>query len=165
VNTGVAEGRIVFCDLETLIFSFGTNFDPLMYGDTGNIILGIEELDIEMSTLQRQLDIVFNHKRINRVRGFICGRLVNIREASYPEWGKSYTPQKLVSERLAKRKIPMAFCEDIGHPEWDYGLFVGLKKYFHNRNFATIPNGIMCRLTVEEKNCNIEFLEEICGKS
>lgn len=163
VTTGEGEGRIVACDLETLIFSFGTKFDPLMYGEGGNIILGIEELDIEMSTLQRQVDIIFNHKKAHRIKGFVCGRLVNIKEASYPEWGKAYTPQKLVAERLRKIGIPMAFCDDFGHPEWDYGELVEIKKYFHNRNFVTIPNGMKVKLVVEEKTARLDYLESVCG--
>lgn len=160
--TGTAEGKLVVCDLETLIFSFGTKFDPIMYGGTGPIILGLEELDIDKSTLQRQIDIIFNHKHASRIKGMIVGRLVNIKEVSYPEWGKNFTPQGIFLERVKKMNIPLAFCEDFGHAEWDYPPFRDLKKYFGNRKFLTIPNAINSRLTVGEKETKLEYLETIC---
>lgn len=159
--TGVASGKLLFDDLETLIFSFGTRYDPIMYG-SGDIILGIEELDIEKSTLQRQIDIIFNHKRASRIKGIFVGRLVNIKELSYPEWGLKLSPQEIILGRVKKKGIPMAFCEDLGHPVWDYGMFAGIKKHFMNRKFLSIPNGIEARLTVGEKECKLEYLEPIC---
>src|SRR3989344_1329527 len=110
---GTAEGRIVASNLEGLVFSFGTRFDPLMYG-TGPVILVLEELDIEKSTLQRQIDVILEHKRASRIAGVIVGRLTNIRELSYPEWGKDVTPQGLIEARVkkwGKGKIPLAFCD------------------------------------------------------
>ncbi|TSC86684.1 MAG: Uncharacterized protein G01um101416_651 [Microgenomates group bacterium Gr01-1014_16] len=159
---GEAEGRMLGEDLELLILSFGTRFDPIAYGE-GDIILALEELDIEKSTLQRQIDIVFSHKRANRIKGMIVGRLVNIKELSYPEWGKKLSPQELIVRRVKKFGIPLAFCEDFGHAEWDYPPFADIKKYFYNRKFLTIPNGIRAKLTVGDK-CKLEYLEDICDK-
>ena len=159
---GVAEGKIICNDLETLIFSFGTRFDPIMYGG-GDILLGLEELDIEKSTLQRQIDIIFNHKKAYRIKGMFVGRLVNILENSYPEWGRKVTPQSLIYDRAKKFGIPLAFCEDFGHCEWDYGPFSQIKKHFMNRRFLTIPNCINARLTVTDKECKLEYLETICN--
>jgi muramoyltetrapeptide carboxypeptidase LdcA involved in peptidoglycan recycling len=68
VVKGVAEGRVVVSNLETLVLSFGTRFDPIMYG-RGDLILGFEELDIDKSLLQRQVDIVLSHKRAKKLRG------------------------------------------------------------------------------------------------
>lgn len=158
---GVAEGIIVASDLELLILSFGTRFDPLMYGQQ-DIILGLEELDIDKSTLQRQVDIILSHKHATRIKGVMVGRLVNIKEVSYPEWGKKVTPQGLVTSRVRKFGVPLAFCDDFGHAEWDYGRFATLKQYFANRKFLSLPNGIKARLTVEEKQAKLEFLEDIC---
>jgi len=159
---GVCEGRIIASDLELLIFSFGTRFDPILYRGNDNIILSLEELDIEKSTLQRQVDIILNHKHADRIKGIFIGRLVNIQEKSYPKWGEKLTPQQLIVDRVKKLKIPLAFCEDFGHAEWDYGPFASIKKYFMNRRFYSLPNGIMARLTVEEKTAKLEYLEDIC---
>ncbi len=159
---GEAEGKLVAADLETLLFSFGTRFDPLMYGSS-DVILGIEELDIEKSTLQRQIDVIFNHKKVERIKGMIVGRLVNIKEVSYPEWGKKMSVRELVMSRVKHAGIPMAFCDDFGHAEWDYPPFEEIKKFFYNRRFLTVPNGIMAKLTVAEKDTKLQFLESICG--
>lgn len=160
---GVVEGRLLVSNLETLILSFGTRFDPVMYG-SGNIILGLEELDIDKSALQRQIDTVLNHKRAGRISGIFVGRLVNIVEKSYPEWGQKVTAEGLIADRVHKwgsGKCPMAFCTDFGHPEWTYGPLPGIKYYFSNRRFFPLPEGIMVRLTVEEKSVKLEYLEKL----
>lgn len=158
---GIAEGRILFNVLETLILSFGTRFDPIMYGG-GDIILAIEELDIDKSLLQRQIDTIFNHKKASRIKGLIVGRLVNIKEISYPEWGRKLTAREVVRLRVKDKGIPVAFCDDLGHAEWEYPPFMDIKKHFANRRFISLPNGIRSRLTVSEKECKLELLEPIC---
>lgn len=158
---GEAEGQLVASNLEGLIYSFGTRFDPFMYGE-GNILLALEELDIDKSTLQRQIDIVLSHKRARRIKGIIMGRLTNIKEVSYPEWGKRVTPQGLVTDRIKKIGVPFAFCEDFGHAEWDYGRLAAMKKYLMNRKFLSLPNGIRAKLTVDQAETKLEYLESIC---
>ncbi|MEK9201293.1 MAG: hypothetical protein AAB909_04970, partial [Patescibacteria group bacterium] len=158
---GEVEGQIVASNLETLIFSFGTRFDPFMYGN-GPIILVLEELDIDKSTLQRQIDIVLSHKRAKRLAGVVIGRMTNIREVGYPKWGKKVTVQGLITARVKKLGIPLAFCQDFGHAEWDYGPFAGIKHLFSNRRFLSVPNGVKARLTVGEKDSKLEYLETIC---
>jgi muramoyltetrapeptide carboxypeptidase len=154
---GVAEGKLVACDLETLIYSFGTKFDPIMYGGGGDIILAIEELDIDKSLLQRQIDIILNHKKTSRIKGMVVGRLVNIRELSYPKWGKKVTPQGLIKGRVAPINIPLAFCDDFGHAENGW-------LHFGPERFISLVNGVKVRLTVEEKLCKLEYLESLCQK-
>ena len=158
---GEAQGQLVASNLEGLIYSFGTRFDPFMYGE-GNILLALEELDIDKSTLQRQIDIVLSHKRSRRIKGIVIGRLTNIKEVSYPEWGKRVTPQGLVTDRIKKFGVPFAFLDDFGHAEWDYGQLATVKKYFMNRKFLSLPNGIRAKLTVSEKETKLEYLESIC---
>lgn len=158
---GQGEGQLVASNLEGLVYSFGTRFDPFMYGD-GDIILALEELDIDKSTLQRQIDIVLSHKRSKRIKGVIVGRLTNIKEVSYPEWGKKVTPQGLITARVKKFGVPLAFLEDFGHAEWDYGRLATVKKHFMNRKFISLPNGISCRLTSDTKETKLDYLENIC---
>src|SRR3989344_4920862 len=156
---GVAEGRVVASNLELLILSFGTRFDPIMHGE-GDILLGLEELDIDKSMLQRQIDVILNHKRTKRIKGVIVGRLTNILEKSYPEWGMKVTPEELIRGRVKKFGVPLAFCGDFGHPDWAYGNFQGIKRLFHNRQFYPLVNGVRARLTVGEE-CKLEYLEEV----
>ena len=161
---GVAEGKVLYNNLETLIDSFGTRFDPIMYGQ-GDLILVVEELDVNKSTLQRQIDIIFNHKRANRIKGFVMGRMINVNEMSYPKWGRKLSPQDVVLGRIKDYKIPMAFCDDLGHGAWDYPPFANFKKYFYNRRFLSLANGIKAQLTVSQKECKLEYLEAICQPS
>lgn len=164
---GIAEGRLVASNLEGMIFSFGTRFDPIMYG-SGPIILAIEELDIEKSTLQRQIDVILGHKKAARIKGIIIGRLTNIRELSYPEWGKDVTARELITQRVkkwGKGKIPLAFLEDFGHAEWDYEDISEDEKRKANHKFLTLPSGISSRLTVKTENTQLEYLESICQES
>lgn len=160
---GVGQGRIVASNLETLILSFGTRYDPIMYG-SGDVILALEELDIDKSTLQRQIDTVLNHKRAGRIKGVFIGRLVNISEVSYPEWGRKVTAEGLISARIKRFGVPLAFCYDWGHPEWVYGKFTQIKYYFANRRFIPIPNGVLAKLVVSDKDCRLEYLEEVCQR-
>lgn len=159
---GEAEGRIVVSNLETLVLSFGTRFDPIMYG-RGDMILGFEELEIDKSLLQRQVDIILSHKRAKKVKGIIVGRLTNIREKSYPMWGNKVTAEGLVADRARNFGVPMAFCNDFGHADWDGGFLGGIKKYLSNRRFMPIANGVRGRLTVGDPLCKLEYLEDICN--
>jgi hypothetical protein len=134
-----------------------------MYG-WGDLILGIEELDIDKSLLKRQVDIVLNHKRAKKIKGIIVGRLTNIREKSYPQWGKKVTAEGLVADRTKNFGVPMAFCNDFGHADWDGKFLRGIRKYFYNRRFVAIANGIQARLTVGDGSCKLEYLESICQK-
>lgn len=163
---GTVEGTLVVSNLELLIFSFGTKFDPLMYGGSGDVILGLEEWEIEKSTLQRQLDIILSHKRAGRIKAMFVSRLVGINELSYPKWGKKVTTEGLITQKIKKIGLPLAFCEDFGHAEWDHGSLAAIKyhfRHFMNRKFIAIPNGIQARLTVGEKECKLEYLESICN--
>ena len=35
-------------------------------------------------------------------------------------------------------------------------------KYFGNRKFLTVPNGIMAKLSVEDKETSLQYLESVC---
>jgi len=158
---GVAEGDIVASNLQLLVYSFGSRFDPLMYGNS-DVILVIEEWDTEKCEIQRQVDIILGHKRAKRIKGMVWGRFVGIKELSYPEWGKKVSPESLVRDRAKKFGIPLAFCYDLGHAEWDMGRFPEIKRWFSNRKFLSVPNRIKAKLTVGEKECKLEYLESVC---
>jgi len=160
VISGNIEGHLIVSNLDSLICSFGTWFDPLMAAE-GDVILGFEDWNIEKSLLQRQIDSILNHRQAKKIKGFIVGRLTNIVERSYEEWGKHHTAKALITDRIRRFNVPLAFCSDFGHPEWEDQSFSALKKRFCNRKFLTIPNGIKARLKVESGNCSLEYLESI----
>lgn len=160
VAQGVAEGRLICSNLDTLLFSFGTWFDPLEALDEP-VILAIEELDIEKSALQRMIDSLLNHRRAHRIKGIVVGRLTNITEHTYCEWGKQQPAEKLIAERVKVFGIPLAFCQDFGHPEWEYPVSAPGESSAINRRFIPLPNAIKARLSVYERVATLEFLEPI----
>ena len=160
---GEGRGKVLASNLETLILSFGTRYDPMMYGG-GDVILCLEELDIDKSALQRQVDTVLNHKKAGRIRGIIIGRLANISEVSYPEWGRKVTAEGLITARVKKFGIPLGYLADFGHPEWVYGKFTQIKYFFANRRFYSFANGVMAKLVVDERGGKLEYLEPIVRK-
>jgi hypothetical protein len=87
------------------------------------------------------------------------GRLTDIREVSYPEWGRRVTPEGLVIDRVKRFGVPLAFLADFGHSDWNYGWWQSLKFYLGNRRFYSLPNGVDAKLTVAAKGCAVEFLE------
>ncbi len=163
--SGTAEGTLIVSNLDSLVATLGTRFDPLMHG-SGDLILGIEEWWIEKSTLQRQVDMILNHKRANRIKGILLGRLVAIDEYSYPEWGRKVTPEALVEGRLRLRSLnmPMAQLLDFGHelePNWLEERFPKLQK---PHRFLGLPNGIRVKFTVDAASGRLQFLEPITGE-
>ncbi len=157
---GVAEGRLVISNLDSLITTFGTKFDPLMYG-TDDVILGIEEWWMDKSSIQRQLDTIMNHKKFGRVKGFILGRFAHVSEESYPGWGKNVTVEELVMLRLrARGSMPLATLTDFGHVREDTWMEEKFPLMRKKEAFFALPNGIKIRLTVGENN-SLEMLESI----
>lgn len=159
---GQAEGSLLVSNLDSLVATLGTRFDPLMHG-SGDLILGVEEWWIEKSTLQRQIDMILNHKRANRIKGILLGRLVAIDEYSYPEWGRKVTPEALIEGRLRLRNlnIPMAQLLDFGHelePNWLEEKFPRLQK---PHRFLGLPIGIKVKFTVDAASARLQFLEPI----
>jgi len=157
---GEAEGRLLASNLDSLMFSLGTWFDPLL-ADDFDLILAIEDLDVEKNLLQRQIDSLFNHKNARRIKGLIVGRYINVSEKTYRAWGKTTSVQSLIADRARAFGIPVAFCKDFGHPEWEYPPFIKIKKLFANRRFFALPNGVRSQLNVTEDNCFLHFLEGV----
>jgi len=160
--SGQAEGTLLVSNLESLIVTLGTRYDPLMHG-SGDVILGLEDWWIEKSTLQRQIDMILNHKRASRIKGIIVGRFVGIGEYSYPVWGKKVTPEALIEGRIRLRGaiMPMAVLSDFGHhlePTWLEERFPNLQK---PHRFLALPNGIKVKYTVDSSSGRLQFLESI----
>ena len=156
---GTTTGNLLVSNLDSLIITLGTRYDPLMFG-SGDIILGIEEWFIEKSTLQRQFDMLVNHKRAKRIKGILLGRFVAIEEKSYPDWGKEVTIEELIKTRSAALgDIPIAQLNDFGHyyesddPDM---LEIKLKEGINDSKFLSIPNGVKGKLSVGDK-CTLDI--------
>jgi muramoyltetrapeptide carboxypeptidase len=160
---GSVDGTLIVSNLDSLICSLGTWFDPLMAVE-GDVILGLEDWNIQKSLLQRQMDSILNHRQAKKIKGFLIGRLTNIVEESYEEWGRHHTAKSIIADRVKKFNVPLAFCADFGHPEWEDPRTSALKKRLCNRRFFTIPNGVRGRLTVEPGNCSLTYLESILAE-
>lgn len=160
---GEAQGVLLVSNLDSLAATLGTKFDPLMHG-TEEVILGLEEWWIEKSTLQRQIDIILNHKRSKRIRGIILGRFVGVGEQSYPRWGKRLTVETLVEGRIRLRNgIPLAKLPDFGHPR-SHARAGRVFSFRHKpETFLSLPNGIKVKLTLDAGSGRLQFLEPITG--
>jgi len=162
--SGQAEGTLLSSNLESLIVTLGTRYDPLMHG-SGDLILAIEDWWVEKSTLQRQIDMILNHKRASRIKGIILGRFVGIGEYSYPAWGRKVTAESLIEGRVRLRGdgMPLAQLSDFGHqlePNWLEEKFPKLQK---PQRFLALPNGIKVRYTVDAASARLQFLEPIAA--
>jgi muramoyltetrapeptide carboxypeptidase len=161
---GEAVGRLLVSNLDSLVVTFGTRFDPIMHG-SGDLILGIEEWLVEKNILQRQIDMILNHKRSSRIKGMIMGRFVGITEKSYPEWGKKVTSEALIEGRVRFRGdgMPLVMLADFGHPLESSWLVRKFSRYPNLQTFLALPNGIKVKLTVGVASANLRFLEKITG--
>lgn len=162
--SGSVEGRLLVSNLDSLVTTFGTKYDPLMYGQ-GEVILGIEEWWTEKSTVQRQIDSILNHKHSERIKGIILGRFVGIGETGYPKWGQGVTVNDLIKLRVKLRGgMPMVVLLDYGHPDelnWKRKTFPW---FYRPERFLALPNGIRARLTTETSGTSLRFLEPITGE-
>jgi len=163
--SGQAEGKLLVSNLDSLVATLGTRFDPLMHG-SGDLILGLEEWWIEKSTLQRQIDMILNHKRASRIKGIILGRFIGIGEYSYPAWGKKVTAESLIEGRVRYRGtgVPLAQLADFGHPMTQSWLEEKMPKLAKPQTFLALPNGIKVRFTVDSSSGRLQFLESITAE-
>ena len=160
--SGQAEGKLLVSNLDSLVATLGTRFDPLMHG-SGDLILGLEEWWIEKSTLQRQIDMILNHKRASRIKGIILGRFIGIGEYSYPAWGKKVTAESLIEGRVifSGAGILLAQLSDFGHSISQNWLEEKFPKLARPQTFLALPNGIKVKFTVDASSGRLQFLEPI----
>ncbi len=162
--SGQAEGNLLISNLDSLISSFGSRFDPLMYG-AKEIILGFEEWYIQKSTLQRQLDTILNHKHSDRIKGIVLGRFVGIGEQGYPKWGQSLSLNDLIKTRVKiKGGIPTAILSDYGHPDEYNWWRKHFPMFYKPERFLALPNGIRSKLITGTSGTSLRFLEPIVGQ-
>jgi len=163
VIPGEASGRLLVSNLDTLITCFGNKFDPLENGNE-NLILGIEEYNQYKSNIQRQMDMIMNHKKSWRIKGIVLGRMTNLfKDKGYKEWEKQRNVLDVIKDRvLAVKDIPIVSFSDFGHAVRGGWLREHFPLFEKPQTFLGLPNGIRVQLNVMKKNSFLKILEPIC---
>lgn len=153
---GFTKGRLLVSNLECLVNLTGTPFDPLNAKE--DLILALEEVGEEKSTIARWLSILAAHSNAKRIKGIIIGRFVKIGEKDYPSWGKEMGIEQIFVKIFGKTKIPIASFPEFGHTEEEKRLF-----NFHQRervDFLSFPTGVRVLFKVKHYSCRLKFLEK-----
>ena len=114
---GVAKGRLLISNLDSLVTCFGTKFDPFDYGDD-DLILGLEEFEQFKSDIQRQVDMIMNHKKANRITGIVLGKFRNLKfDEEYSKWYLKNETWEIIAKRIAavNKDIPVITWTNFGH--------------------------------------------------
>lgn len=163
ISEGNVSARLLISNLDTLVTSIGTPFDPIESGKD-NLIIGLEEAGQYKSDIQRQLDRIVNHRNKKRIKGFILGRFgKHIKEKGYEDWDKHNTLEMIAQRRIeaALGEIPVAITDAYGH----LPLGEKIKELLHlpekPQKFIALPNGIKSKLEVNKGAVSLTFLEDI----
>ncbi len=167
VTEGEATGRLLVSGLDILMTSFGTKFDPLEYGDD-DLIIGLEEFHQYKSDIQRQIDMIVNHRKASRIKGFVFGRFSDLKfDSEYAEWYKKMKVEDLARERIlaARGKIPVVKTEAFGHLVGGENSLTPLPFHFPGKpqRFLALPNGIKVKLKVSREISSLTFLESVAA--
>lgn len=158
LKEGKVTGRLLVSNLDGLVATFGTKFDPL---ETLNppIILALEEVKEAKSRLVRWLDSLKAHRSFAKIGGIILGRFVEIVEKDYPRWGKGLEIEKIFLGKFVNLKLPIAVLADLGHAPSKKGIFrlIPSRKKPH---FLTLPIGIKAKFQTSPEGCHLTFLEK-----
>jgi len=153
---GFVKGRLLVSNLECLVDLLGTPLDPLR-ASSEDLILALEEVGEEKSTISRWLSTLAVHAESKKIRGIIIGRFTKIGEKNYPVWGKEMGIKDLFLKFFGKRKIPIASLPEFGHIEEKRG-FLSLKRR-ERVDFLTLPSGVKVLFKVKPSSCRLRFLE------
>jgi len=114
---GRVRGRLLNSNLDSLVTCFGTKFDPFDYGDD-DLILGLEEYEQFKSNIQRQIDMIMNHKKANRIKGVVLGKFRNLKfDEEYSKWYLKNETGEIIAKRIAavNKDIPVITWPNFGH--------------------------------------------------
>ena len=157
VQQGFVKGRLLVSNLESLIHVLGTPFDPLNAGDEP-IVLAVEEVGENKSTIARWLDTLLNHVNAKRIQGIVLGRFTKIGEKDYPAWGLEFSVERIFQKAFGAIKVPIASLPVFGHIEEQKGL---LKRKGRERtDFLSLPTGVRVMYKVKPESCRLTFLEK-----
>lgn len=163
---GKAEGYFLPTNLEALARLFGSKFDPLENFD-GQIILGLEEVHEDKSTIIRILEQVVYHKKFEKVKGIVLGKFLIERETGYPKWGKKITLSDIFISLLKERNIPIVEFPHFGHMEEQRKAFKILRKkakpgenIYGDDLFLSLPTGVKVVLNAFPENPSLTFEDQ-----
>jgi muramoyltetrapeptide carboxypeptidase LdcA involved in peptidoglycan recycling len=154
---GFARGRLLVSNLECLVSLLGTPLDPLRMSKE-NLILALEEVGEDKSTISRWLSTLAIHTETQNIGGIIIGRFIKIGEEEYPVWGKEMGIKDLFLKFFGKRKIPIASLPEFGHVE-EKMSFLSLPRR-ERVDFLTLPSGVRVLFKVKTSSCRLRFLEK-----
>lgn len=164
--SGTAEGHFLPTNLEALTHLFGSKFDPLENFD-GPIILGLEEIYEDKSTVIRMMERIISHKSFHKIKGIVLGRFLIEKEIEYPKWGKKTGFSELFTSLLRDKNLPTAIFPNFGHLEEQKKIFKVLRatlkpgKNIYSQNlFLTLPIGAKVLFNALSDNPSLTFQEQ-----
>lgn len=156
IKPGFTKGRLLVSNLESLINLLGTPFNPLGNGDD-NLILALEEVSENKSTINRWLDTLAIHSQAKRIKGIILGRFTKIGETDYPVWGKEMSVERIFLKIFGSRNTPIASLPEFGHIEEKRTILPSAGR--EKTDFLSLPNGIKVVFKVKAESCRLVFQE------
>lgn len=154
---GFTKGRLLVSNLEGVVDLLGTPLDPLGSGDD-DLVLAVEEVGEEKSTIARWLEKLAIHSRAERIKGIILGRFTKIGEKDYPLWGKEMSVERIFLKVFGQKEIPVASLPEFGHIEEKRSLL--LSRGREKTDFLSLPNGVKVSFEVKADSCRLVFLEK-----
>lgn len=159
---GFVKGRLLVSNLENLINLLGTPLDPLNAGDDP-LILALEEVGENKSTIARWLERLTIHSRAERIKGIIIGRFTKLGEIDYPVWGREMSLKRIFLKIFSQKNVPIASLPDFGHTEEEKrrGFLKAKKPAGREKiDFLSLPTGVRVQYKVKAHSCRLTFLEK-----
>lgn len=162
IKPGFVRGRLLVSNFDSLVSLFGTPFDPLNTNDDEGLILALEEVGENKSTLARWVERLVMHSRAGRIRGIILGRFTKVGETVYPVWGREMSVERLFVRAFGQKKgFPIASLSEFGHVEEPRGFLRTVKaKAKEKTNFLSLPTGVRVLFEVKPDSARLAFLEK-----
>lgn len=157
IKPGFAEGRLLVSNLEALVNLLGTPFDPLNSGND-NLILALEEVGENKSTITRWLETLALHSQVKRIRGIILGRFTKIGETAYPIWGQEMSVEQIFLKIFGPREILLASLPEFGHIEEKRKILPSKRR--EKIDFLSLPLGVKVSFEVKTESCRLIFQEK-----
>ncbi|MBN2015584.1 LD-carboxypeptidase [Candidatus Dojkabacteria bacterium] len=160
IHQGFVQGHLLVSNLEGITDLLGSPFDPLQSG-SDNLILAVEEVGEDKSTINRWLEKLLNHSQVEKIKGIIIGRFIKIGEKFYPQWGREISVDSLFAKVFSHLNIPIASLPEFGHTEEEKGILKAIKRKSRERiDFWTLPSGVEVMFKVKSESCRLKFLEK-----
>lgn len=144
IREGKGIGRLLCSNLDSLVACFGTKYDP--FDGEGGLILGIEEFEQFKSDIQRQMDMIMNHKNAGRIKGFVLGKFRNLKfDEEYSDWYVKNETWEIIAKRIAavNKETPVMTWSNFGH--------IGDK-------FIALENGVMVEMNADSDKSSLSLI-------